>query len=84
MPDEFIIVDFPEARNVISNGIKIGMTNQVLIVPGGTHAFSLSDPQDYIPSSQCIAVTGTSLTDPRRIVFTPIPPAALPEVPNPE
>lgn len=88
MPDEFIIVSFPESRTVLSGGNDVGPTNQELVINAGTHTFTLTGPEDFNPPSQQVTVQGTSVVTPMLIEFTqstpsskPIPPTTASECP---
>lgn len=67
---EFIVVNFDQPRTVRSGGNALGPTNQRLAVNSGVHTFTLSDPQDYVPRSQRIVVTSTSVLTPHPVTFT--------------
>ena len=81
MPDQYIFVNFPETRTVLSGGKKVGPTNQDLTINGGTHTFTLSDPQDYDPPSQKLFVGRTTVVTPMQIDFTQLPPPPPPPAP---
>ncbi len=81
MPDEFIIVSFPEDRTVLSGGNEVGPTNQDLVINAGTHTFTLSGTPDYDPPSQQVVVSGTSVVTPMEIEFTQLPPLLKPPPP---
>jgi hypothetical protein len=69
---EFIFVNYPEARTVRSGGNAVGPTRQLLTINGGTHTFTLSDPQDYVPPAQRLVLAHTAPNAPAQITFTPV------------
>jgi hypothetical protein len=68
---EYVIVSYPEERDVFIDGQHVGKTNQTLEVETGTHTFSLGEPPDYTPPSQTKAVTDTNPIIPMEFAFTP-------------
>lgn len=69
---EYVIVIYPEERDVFVDGQQVGKTNQTLQIETGHHTFSLGEPPDYTPPSQTVAVTDTNPIIPMEIVFTPL------------
>ena len=68
---EFVIVKYPEERDVFIDDQQSGKTNQTLQVETGHHTFSLGAPPDYTPPSQDVAVADTNPIIPMEIEFTP-------------
>lgn len=68
---EYVIVKYPEARDVFVDDQQVGKTNQTLELETGHHTFSLGEPVDYTPPVQTVAVTGTNPIIPMEIEFTP-------------
>lgn len=73
---------------VYSGGVEVGFTNLTLAINGGTHTFTLGDPQNYLPAEQTVLVAGTSVAFPLPVYFAlPIsptmPPGAAPVVTPP-
>lgn len=68
---EYVIVKYPEERDVLVDEQQVGKTNQTLEIETGHHTFSLGEPQDYTPSDQTVAVSGTNPIIPMEIEFTP-------------
>lgn len=68
---EFVVVEFPEERDVLLDGQVAGKTNQTLMVEEGNHLFELGDPKDYSPTSQEMTVENTTSINPLRVTFTP-------------
>ena len=66
---EHVIVNYPENREVLVDGVENGQTNTVILVDEGTHIFSLGEPDDYEPESVEIVVENTSVLDPMEINF---------------
>ncbi len=70
---EHVLVHFPESRTVLIDGEESGATNAVLRVEEGSHTFSLGGPEDYLPSSRTVNVSGTSPIKPRKVTFVKKP-----------
>lgn len=68
---EYVIVKYPESRDVYINGARNGKTNESLRVDTGTHVFDLGAPGDYRPPSIEVAVENSSVLEPMEIVFEP-------------
>ena len=71
---EYVIVEFPEAREVMvdgqTQGVNLsGQEFRVLMVEEGLHEVSLGGNPNYIPRSQKIVVDGTSPINPLRVRF---------------
>lgn len=69
MAIEYLLVAFPEQRNVFADGAGVGVTNHILMLPGDEYQITL-DGGGYAPDSQDIALNGTSLVRPLVIAFT--------------
>ncbi len=67
---ENVIVKFPTNRFVYINDERNGKTNEVLRVEAGTHKFDLGPLKNYTPDSRTVAVSGTSVLEPMKIVFS--------------
>lgn len=67
---EYVIVTFPTDRFVYINDKQNGRTNKSLRVDAGSHLFHLGSLKNYEPESQVVVVSGTTVLDPREIVFT--------------
>ena len=67
---EYVKILFANTRPVNVDGAPSGETNDVFQVDAGTHQFDLGTPADYYPSSQNVAIAGTSLLGPKIVVFT--------------
>lgn len=68
---EYVIVKYPDEREVNINGNPNGKTNKSLRVEAGTHRFDLGEPQDYQPLSTEVLVQNTSVLEPMEIEFEP-------------
>lgn len=66
----YVIVKYPETRDVNIDDDLNGQTNDVLRVDDGTHVFDLGQPLDYEPAEQEVVVTGTDILIPMEITFT--------------
>lgn len=69
---EFVLVNYPQSRSVLSGGNLVGPTSTILSINEGTHTFTLSGVQDYLPQSLRSAVAFTSSITPLNITFTPV------------
>lgn len=68
---EFVIVKYPEERDVYVDDQVIGVTNQTLEIDTGHYTFTLGEPQDYIPEEQTVEVIGTNPIIPLELEFIP-------------
>jgi hypothetical protein len=66
---EFVIVTFPEKRDVLIDGNVNGKTNQTLMVEAGNHEFTLSGTADFTPKKRNVLVQFTASNDPMRVSF---------------
>ena len=66
---EFLLVRFPQFRDVLADGAAIGDTNTTLMLPAGEYVITLSG-DGYTPDEQDIVLNGTSSNDPLVIAFT--------------
>ena len=67
---EFVVVQYPEEREVNIDGQVAGKTNETLAVEEGHHQFDLGLPGDYVPLSQEVLVEDTTEITPLIITFT--------------
>jgi hypothetical protein len=73
---EYVIVEFPECREVFMGGVSQGdnLNNSggywVLPVAEGVHTFTLGGPKDFAPERQKIDVRGTNPVQALHVVFT--------------
>jgi len=67
---EYVVVKYPETRDVNIDDDQNGQTNDVLYIDAGTHLFDLGQPKDYEPAEQEVVVTGTDVLTPMEIIFT--------------
>jgi hypothetical protein len=63
MSIQYLLVTYPEQRNVFANGAGVGVTNHTLLLPSGEYIITL-DGEGYEPASQDIALVGTSIVRP--------------------
>jgi hypothetical protein len=66
---EFIVVQYPEKREVFIDGQLYGLTNITLYIQSGTHQIHLGVPKDYRPGEIVQAIQNTSPLEPAAIVF---------------
>jgi len=69
---EYVIVRYSKKRTVLVDGEESGSTDDILRLEQGTHTFSLSDPQDYKPSSQARMVKDTTPIKPMEVTFVQV------------
>lgn len=70
MPIEYVTVVFPTRRLVYIDREKNGYTNDKFRVDTGTHVFDLGNYANYEPASQEVVIEGTTVLQPKEIVFT--------------
>ena len=68
--DEWILVDFPEVRDVLVDDTICGTTNKPMMVQLGHHTITLGGDQNYISPLMPVAVFNTSKQMPMVLVFT--------------
>lgn len=66
---EYVIVSFPQERQVFIDGELSGMTAEKLRVDRGVHTFHLGDPRDYQPKWRRVRVFGTTVVRPISVAF---------------
>lgn len=67
---EYVIVKYPDTRDVYIDDVLNGQTNEILYIDAGTHTFDLGKPEDYLPDEQDVVVSGTNVLTPMEITFT--------------
>ncbi len=67
---EYVVVQYPEERDVHMDGQIAGRTNKTLMVEQGHHVFDLGKPDDYEPASQEVAVQNTTALSPHIVPFS--------------
>jgi hypothetical protein len=77
MPNEFLLVTFPEVRNVLTDGNVVGKTNRTLLLPSDEYMVSLSGT-GYSPAEQDLVLAGTSMQNPKVVTFELTADAAAP------
>ncbi len=68
---EYVIVKYPNERDVYVDDQLAGKTGDTLQIETGHHRFTLGTPLDYEPAAQDVAVTGTNPIIPMEIEFAP-------------
>lgn len=66
---EYVIVKFHQDRAVLIDEQENGRTNCNLRVGAGRHTFRLVGNKDYSPESLTCVIHGTSILEPKEIVF---------------
>ena len=79
---EFLLVIFDDSREVRVGDVPQGKTNIVLELEAGVHRVALGPPNDFSPLEQKVRLANTAAMDPCRIVFSRLPPAAIPHSPG--
>jgi hypothetical protein len=69
MSIEFMLVTFPEVRDVLANGNVVGKTNRTLLLAAHEYVVALSGT-GYSPSEQDIVLAATSMQKPKVVAFT--------------
>lgn len=67
--EEWIVVEFPDERNVYVDGKPSGRTNIPIPVSRGFHRITLGELPDYTPSFQVVDVGGAPEVAPLRVEF---------------
>jgi hypothetical protein len=68
---EYIIVRFPDSREVFVDGMHMGRTSTRLRVEEGVHTINLGDPRNYTPKWRRPEVSGTTSNAPLEVYFDP-------------
>jgi hypothetical protein len=66
---EFMLVTYPQERDVLIDGVAAGITNQLITLEAGTYTVSLEGPADFFPGEQTVVVVDTAPLDPLEVVF---------------
>jgi hypothetical protein len=69
MSIQYLLVTFGEQRGVLADGVMVGVTNHILMLPSDEYQISL-DGTGYTPGSQGVSLDGTSVVKPLVIAFT--------------
>jgi hypothetical protein len=75
--DEFLLVKFPESRQLVLNGFTQGRTNMVTRLEAGTYKVELAGQKNYSPDSQTVTLRFTAITSPAVVTFHVLPPSAV-------
>src|SRR5271154_1508577 len=68
MSVEYLLVTFPDDRDVLADGDRVGVTNHTILITANEYTITLSG-DDYVPTSQDVVVAGTSIMRPLVVVF---------------
>ena len=71
MTIQYLLVTFPGQRSVLADGVGVGFTNHIMMLPGDEYVITL-EGGGYVPDSQDIALVGTSIVKPLVISFAPM------------
>ncbi len=66
---EYLLVSFSETRNVLADGVPVGITNRIILIAAGVYAITL-DGNPTAPPSQNVTLNGTSVATPCVLHFT--------------
>jgi PEGA domain len=77
MAIQYLLVTYPEQRAVLVDGAGIGFTNHTLMLPADEYTITL-DGTGYLPGSQPVVLSGTSIIKPKVVAFLPISGATAP------
>jgi hypothetical protein len=66
---QWVIVTFPDSRDVYVDGVQSGQTNETLAVGDGTHLFDLGLPLNYDPPAVHQQVSDTTYNSPLEVPF---------------
>jgi hypothetical protein len=67
---EYLLVNFPEDREVVIDQEEQGRTNETIEVEAGIHTVSLkSPPNNFRPRQRKVTLTGTSALTPKEVSF---------------
>ncbi|HVJ55397.1 MAG TPA: PEGA domain-containing protein [Aliidongia sp.] len=69
MSIEYLLVVHKDDRDVLADGDRVGVTNHTLILPADQYIITLSG-DGYAPSSETVALAGTSVVRPKVVTFT--------------
>jgi len=74
---EFLLVKFPESRQLVLNGVAQAWTNIVTRLEAGTYDVELAGRNNYSPDSQRVTLRFTAITIPAVLTFHVLPPSAV-------
>ncbi|MGV8057036.1 MAG: hypothetical protein AB2L12_03225 [Smithellaceae bacterium] len=70
---EYLLVNFPDEREVLIDANIQGRTNEAIEVEKGTHIIALkSPPQNFKPKQKKITLADTSSIAPQEVTFVKI------------
>lgn len=71
MSVEYLLVSFPEDRDVLADGDRVGVTNHTILITANEYTITLGG-DGYAPTSQDVVVAGTSIMRPLVVAFTAV------------
>jgi PEGA domain len=77
MSIEYLLVTYTEDRAVLADGVRVGFTNRMFLLPADEYSITLSG-DGYTPASQEIVLSATSAVKPMVVLFTPVSAQAAP------
>jgi hypothetical protein len=66
---QYLLVSFPESRNVLADGVPVGVTNRILLIAAGIYTITL-DGAPTNPASQDVTLTSTTVASPAVVTFS--------------
>ena len=81
MSIQFLLVTYPEQRAVLADGMGVGFTNHMLMLPADEYLITLGG-DGYQPAGQDVVLSGTSQIKPLVVPFTPTGPVAVTLLPS--
>jgi hypothetical protein len=75
MAIEYLLVTYPDQREVLADGARVGPTNHKLMLPSDEYIITL-EGEGYQPPSKDVVLTGTSEKKPIVVSFVPSTKAA--------
>jgi hypothetical protein len=75
--DEFLLVNFPERRQLLVNDLEQGWTNIIVRLEAGTYKIALTGRRDFSPDFQQVTLRHTAPTQPVELSFHTLPPSAI-------
>jgi hypothetical protein len=66
---EYLLVTYPDDRDVMIDSVVAGLTNQLIALAAGTYTVSLAPPRNFSPRTQTVVVEDTAPLEPLEVVF---------------
>jgi hypothetical protein len=69
---DYIIVRYPESREVYVGNSVVGYTDEMISIESGKYIFHLGEPNNYKPPFVSVVVESTNALQPLVIEFSPL------------